>query len=336
MPQYSTHHILSALRNDRGGQFLIYKLEEVDFNNRSVLTVSPSEEAIFVKNGNIVQVFHNGRYELATENYPFLGYLRNFISGGISTFHCSIYFVNLQQSSEILWGTSMMLRDPVQQVLTKVFIRGGYRVRVENGTKLLLSLLGMGVRSVAFTDVRQYFGVQFNQNIVTVLSDVLSNKKEEILASCTKLGQLSDQVFPKLSAIISDFGLKLENFSISGMEIAEDDPNRFILEQAYAKIREKEILDKDYNVIKNTDVQTNASKNEGFGNLAGAALFINSEMKKKGVLEQPSEPAIKSGDVNGIERLKELKAMQEAGLISEEEYTTCKKAILKQFISREV
>ena len=74
MQQYSSHHILSSLRNDIGGQYLIYKLEEVDFNNGSVLTVSPSEEAIFVKNGNIVQVFPNGRYELATENYPFLGH----------------------------------------------------------------------------------------------------------------------------------------------------------------------------------------------------------------------------------------------------------------------
>ena len=163
MPQYSTHHILSALRNDRGGQFLIYKLEEVDFNNGSVLTVSPSEEAIFVKNGNIVQVFPNGRYELATENYPFLGYLRKMLSGGISTFHCSIFFVSLQQSPELLWGTSMMMRDPVQKIVTKVFVRGGYRVRAENSTKLLLSLLGMGVRNVAYNDIRQYFGTQFNR-----------------------------------------------------------------------------------------------------------------------------------------------------------------------------
>lgn len=298
MPQYSTHHILSSLRNDRGGQFLIYKLEEVDFKNRSVLTVSPSEEAIFVKNGNIVQVFPNGRYELTTENYPFLSYLRNMFSGGISTFHCSIYFVSLQQSSELLWGTSMMMRDPVQKILTKVFVRGGYRIKSENGTKLLLSLLGMGVRNVAFEDIRHYFGTQFNQNIISILSDVLTRNNEEILTVCTKLGQLSQQVFPQLADIVSEYGLRLENFSISGMEIAEDDPNRFFLEQAYAKMREKEMMGKDYNTIKNMGVQTNASKN----------------------------------DNNGIEKLKELKAMQDAGLISEKEYITCKEKILKQFI----
>lgn len=332
MPDYSTHHILSSLRNDNGGQNLIYKLEEVDFNNGSVLTVSPSEEAIFVKNGSIVQVFPNGRYELVTENYPFLGYLKYMLSGGISTFHCSIYFVSLQQSSELLWGTSMMMRDPIQKIVTKVFVRGGYRIRVENGTKLLLSLLGMGVRNVAYNDIRQYFGTQFNQNIISILSETLSNNNEEILTACTKLGKLSQQVFPKLAAIVSEYGLCLENFSISGMEIAEDDPNRFLLEQAYAKIREKELLDKDYNVIKNMDVQTNASKNEGFGNLAGAAMFLKTELNNCEASEPVSDETIKKNESISLEKLKELKAMQDSGLISEEEYNNCKNAILKQFI----
>ena len=334
MPQYSSYHILSSLRNDRGGQFLIYKLEEVDFNNGSVLTVSPSEEAIFVKNGNIVQVFSNGRYELVTENFPFLGQLRFLLSGGISTFHCSIYFVSLQQSSELLWGTSMMMRDPIQKILTKVFVRGGYRIRSENGTKLLLSLLGMGVRNVAFDDIKQYFGTQFNQNIISILSDILTRNNEEILKACTKLGELSQQVFPQLAAIISEYGLKLENFSISGMEIAEDDPNRFLLEQAYAKIREKELLNKDYNVIKNMDIQTNASKNEGFGNLAGATMFVNSELQKNENSVQKQEPTTQNNEGGGFDKLKELKAMQESGLITEEEYNIYKEEILKQLISK--
>ena len=318
--------ILSSLHNDKGGQHLIYKLDEVDFNNRSVLTVNPSEEAIFVKNGNIVQIFSHGRYELETENFPFLGYLKNIVSSGVCTFHCSIYFVALQQSSEILWGTSMMLRDPVQQILTKVYVRGGYRIKAENGAKLLLSLLGMGVKSVLFTDIRQYFGAQFNQNIVSILSETLSNNKEEILSACTKLGRLSGQIYSKLSVIISEFGLKLENFSISGMEIAEDDPNRLMLEQSYAKVREKEILDKNYNIIKQMDVQTNASKNEGFGNVVSAAMAFNSATSK------PSKASSFANSTSGLEKLKELKAMQDAGLITENEYNEYKGAILKQYM----
>ena len=162
------------------------------------------------------------------------------------------------------------------------------------------------------------------------MSETLSHNNEEILTACTKLGQLSQQVFPQLAAIIAEFGLCLENFSISGMEIAEDDPNRFLLEQAYAKIREKELLDKDYNVIKNMDVKTNASKNEGFGNLAVSAMFVKNELNESS--DQLKEGIIRKDEIGGFEKLKELKAMQESGLISEDEYNSCKNEILKQLV----
>ena len=76
------------------------------------------------------------------------------------------------------------------------------------------------------------------------------------------------------------------------------------------------------------DIQTNASKNEGFGNLAGAAMFVNSELQKE------PEPTTLNNQNGGIGKLKELKAMQESGLITEEEYNTYKDAILKQLISK--
>ena len=80
------------------------------------------------------------------------------------------------------------------------------------------------------------------------------------------------------------------------------------------------------------DIQTNASKNEGFGNLAGATMFVNSEMKKKEDSEQSPKPTTQKNENGGIEKLKELKAMQEAGLITEDEYNNYKNAILQQFI----
>ena len=109
-----------------------------------------------------------------------------------------------------------------------------------------------------------------------------------------------------------------------------DDPNRFLLEQAYAKIREKELLNKDYGVIKNMDVRTNASKNEGFGNLAGATMFMKNEFGESS--EQMKEKTTQKDNSSGFEKLKELKAMQDAGFITEDEYNEHKAAILKQYM----
>ena len=70
-------HFLDAIKNTGDGNLLIWRQPEEDFNTNSVLIVNPGEEAIFIKNGEIVNVFSSGRYELTTENYPFLSRIKN-------------------------------------------------------------------------------------------------------------------------------------------------------------------------------------------------------------------------------------------------------------------
>ena len=59
---------------------------------------------------------------------------------------------------------------------------------------------------------------------------------------CANLGELASDIEPHLQEILKTYGIKLEFFAISGMDIPEGDPNRMILEQAYAKKQELHIL----------------------------------------------------------------------------------------------
>lgn len=326
--------ILSSLQNSDQNRYLVYRLPEEDFNVKSVLTVNPGEEAIFVKEGNIVQVFGNGRYELNTNNYPFLSAIRNILSNGDSTFHCSVYFVSINQSTELLWGMSFPLRDPVQQIFTKILVRGGYRVRIINGSKFLLKLLGYGIKYVSVDYLKSYFGNQFKQTIITLISQEIMGIGEEILAMCTKLSTLSEKVYPHLSEVLSDYGLKLETFSISGMEIDEKDPNRFLLEQAYAKRREKDIMKDDYDKIKDKDIMTNISKNEGLGGAAGigAAIGMGARFMSEFGTISSNSPQEHKGSDEYIERLERLQLLKERNYIDQEEYETLKKVIIKEYI----
>ena len=60
-------HWTDVIKNRGSGELLIWRQPEEDFNNNSTLIVNPGEEAIFIKNGIIEQVFENGRYQLSTE-----------------------------------------------------------------------------------------------------------------------------------------------------------------------------------------------------------------------------------------------------------------------------
>ena len=147
-------HILESLKNTSPANVLIWKQPEEDFNTHSVLTVNPGEEAVFVKNGEVVSVFQNGRYVLKTENYVFLSRLRNMLSGGISTFNCFVYFVRKASTMELLWGTNspIQLRDPVQGIATSIKARGSYKIHIDDSIKVITTLLGSNISRCAVHD----------------------------------------------------------------------------------------------------------------------------------------------------------------------------------------
>jgi membrane protease subunit (stomatin/prohibitin family) len=123
------------------------RLKYEQFIEEGTLIVMPGEEAIFIKGGNIEEVFGNGTYKLSTENYPFISRLRNAFTGGISTFNCVVYFVRKADSQEIRWGTEtpIQVRDKVWGIRTDARVRGAYKVRIENPAKLLEKLIGNNV-----------------------------------------------------------------------------------------------------------------------------------------------------------------------------------------------
>ena len=125
-------HFTDVIKNSGHANAIIWRQPEEDFNTNSTLVVMPGEQAIFIKGGVIEQIFENGTYKLSTENYPFIGRLRNMLSGGVSAFNCVVYFVKTSHSMELLWGTSspIQVRDKMLGVATKLRARGSYKIQI--------------------------------------------------------------------------------------------------------------------------------------------------------------------------------------------------------------
>lgn len=338
-----SHTILSTLKNDESGRFLVWKLPEEDFNDKSVLIVNPGEEAIFVNNGYIVQTFSNGRYELSTQNYAFISELRNMITGGLSSFNCKVYFIALNQSHEILWGTDspIKVRDAVHQVVTNVTARGSFRVSIDNaekGAALMMKLIGFGTTFFSADDLEAYFGRLFQQYIKSHLTKVLSESKEELLLAASHMDTYAMQLTPRIKDVLAEFGLTLNAFSISGMDVPDitQDPNRRIIEEGYAKRREREIMGEHYRQIKGVDILTNVSKNPSSGGLAGAGAGIVAGVEVAKSISKMTDSLFGQEQTNGkdgdIEKLEKLKKMLEKELITTSDYEKAKEEILKKMI----
>lgn len=214
-------HWADVIKNTGPGEFLIWRQPEEDFNTNSTLIVMPGEEAIFIKGGNIEEVFGNGTYKLSTENYPFISRLRNAFTGGISTFNCVVYFVRKADSQEIRWGTEtpIQVRDKVWGIRTDARVRGAYKVRIENPAKLLEKLIGNNVPYQFQEELNKYFESEFQGKIKAAISKFLNGLEQELIGIDAYMDELSEQIEPYIDGVVQDYGLKCVKFSLAGLDI---------------------------------------------------------------------------------------------------------------------
>lgn len=278
-------HWTDVIKNTGLGDLLIWRQPEEDFNTNSTVVVMPGEEAIFVKGGVIEQVFDNGTYKLSTENYPFISRLRNAFSGGISTFNCVVYFVRKASGLEIRWGTEspIQVRDPVMQIMTSLQARGAYKVQVEDGAKFLTKLLGNNIQFLMQEELDNFFISEFQQHIKVTIAKYVKNSQEEILGICAEQDVLAERIKPTLQEILDDYGLRLISFSIMGLDIPQDDPNRAQLEEAFAKKGVVNILGNDWGRVQASEILRDLANNPGAGGMAAAGAGMGMGMAAGGV-----------------------------------------------------
>lgn len=214
-------HWADVIKNTGPGELLIWRQPEEDFNTNSTLIVMPGEEAIFIKGGNIEEVFGNGTYKLSTENYPFISRLRNMFTGGISTFNCVVYFVRKADSQEIRWGTEtpIQVRDKVWGIRTDARVRGAYKVRIENPAKFLEKLIGNNIPIQFQEGLNKYFESEFQGKIKSAISKFLNSLEQELIGIDAYMDELSEKIEPFIDEVVEDYGLKCVKFSLAGLDI---------------------------------------------------------------------------------------------------------------------
>ncbi|HTU62342.1 MAG TPA: SPFH domain-containing protein, partial [Polyangiales bacterium] len=84
-----------------------------EIKNGAQLIVRPGQNAVFVREGQIADVFGPGTYELITKNLPVLSTLAGWKYGFDSPFKAEVYFVSTRVLTDLKWGTPnpVMLRD---------------------------------------------------------------------------------------------------------------------------------------------------------------------------------------------------------------------------------
>lgn len=331
-------HWTDVIKNTGPEGQLVWKQPEEDFNTSSTLIVMPGEKAFFVNRGVIEEKFSEGTYKLSTQNYPFISRLRNLFSGGISVFNCVIYFIRDSHSSEILWGTDtpIQVRDPLYHIQTHIQARGAYRVSISDPELFLKKLMGSIRTCTSQEDLDLYFASEFQQYIRSDISSMVVRSGQDVLTICASQVQLAEEIKKKLARTMISYGLNLESFTITAIEIPEDDPNRRTLEEAMAQNVKMNMMGNNWDKVKQYEMMGKALDQVGMSGsgMAGLGMEIgigNAMAENVGrvinqTLQSQSNPPAQEDET--ASRLRKLKKLLDEGLISQERYNAKVEEIL--------
>ena len=189
-----------------------------EIQNGGQLVVRESQEAVFVNEGQMADVFKPGTHRLNTQNLPVLATLKGWKYGFESPFKSDVYFISTKLYNDLKWGTSnpIMMRDADFGML-RIRAFGIYSIKVVDSGTFLKQLVGTnGVYTVP--DISE----QLRKTSMSRFTDVLGEAKVPALDLASKYDELSDLVKQKLAEEFKTMGLELSKFFVENISLPEE------------------------------------------------------------------------------------------------------------------
>ena len=225
--------LASIIKYEGDNETLVWKHPIEDFNYGSQLIVHESQEAIFFRDGQALDLFGPGRYTLETQQLPLLEKVYKLPTDTEGTFHSEVYFINKTVQMAIKWGTPEKVRfiDPLTGVPLELGASGELNLMVADSRKLLLKLIGT-MKGIAWGDsegftksVQASFRPLITTAVKANLSSVIKDNAIDLLEVDEKLELISDRLQEKLQPGFEEYGLTIPQFYVTHVVLPEDDPN---------------------------------------------------------------------------------------------------------------
>ena len=248
--------LASLIKYEGNNQTLVWKHPIEDFNLGSQLIVHESQEAIFFRDGQALDLFGAGRYTLATQNLPLLEKLYKLPTNADTIFHSEVYFINKTVQMGIKWGTDSKVRffDPATGLPIEIGASGQFSLKVCDSRKLLIKLVGTASEFTHEDVIDGNYGMKptiakFKAMIMTKVKSNLARIIKEcqinILEVDEKLDMISENLRDCINEMLVEYGLLMPEFYVTTIVTPDDDPNFSRLKQQHAdmflKIREEQI-----------------------------------------------------------------------------------------------
>lgn len=225
--------LASIIKYEGDNETLIWKHPIEDFNMGSQLIVHESQEAIFFRDGQALDLFGPGRYTLDVQQLPILEKLYELPTDTEATFHSEVYFINKTIQMALKWGTPDKVRfiDPLTSTPLEIGASGELNLQVQNARKLLVKLVGTQ-HGIAWSDqdkftksVQDAFRPLIVNVVKTNLPAIINALQIDLLEIDQHISEISVALHEKLLPGFEEYGLTIPQFYVTHIVLPENDPN---------------------------------------------------------------------------------------------------------------
>jgi membrane protease subunit (stomatin/prohibitin family) len=226
--------LVSVIKYEGDNNTFVWKHPIENFNLGSQLIVHESQEAIFFRDGQALDLFGAGRYTLETQNLPLLQKLYSISTNADTPFQSEVYFINKTVQMGVKWGTSDKVRfiDPLTGTPLEVGASGEMNLMVADSRKLILKIVGTmnGIawesEGSGFTkSLQKAFRPLISNAVKTNLPAVIKQNEIDLLEIDEKLDLISDNLKEKIVGGFEEYGLAIPQFYVTSIVLPENDPN---------------------------------------------------------------------------------------------------------------
>ena len=247
-------HLINVIKFEGEDDALVWKHPVEDFNLGSQLIVHESQEALFFRDGQALDLFGPGRYLLETDRLPMLVKIYELPAGGQSPFHSEVYFISLATQMGIKWGTDTKVRlfDPASGLHVELGASGEFSIRVTDSRQLLLRVVGTA-SSLGQEDLlgggKGFFRAMVMTQVKSYLAQAIKDNGINVLEIDERLLELSAALRERINGSLGEYGLTMPEFYVSRVVTPDDDPNFRRMKEQYAEqyltVRQEEIRCKE-------------------------------------------------------------------------------------------
>jgi membrane protease subunit (stomatin/prohibitin family) len=300
-----------------------FPAEDREIQTGASLTVTDSQMALFVNEGNIADVFSPGRYTLSTKTLPILTTLLNWDKAFKSPFKSDVYFFSTREQIDQRWGTPtpIQIRDKEFGVI-RLRAFGSFSYKIEEPSTFYQKLSG----SRAQYTVSELDG-QLRALITMAIATKFGKGEVAFLDMAGNQTVFSNELKKELDPKFFEYGLKLETFVVQSITLPEE-------LQEYLDKQSKMNLVGDLQKYANFQVTesipeaaANSGGVAGLGAGIGAGALIGQQFAQAS--QQLSAGSGSPSKEDPYEKLEKLAGLMEKGILTKEEFEQKKAEILK-------